>query len=1211
MIKTINSEVTSAAAGETREANGSPREVSLPITGMTCASCVRRVEKALAKVEGVANASVNLATEKARVSYDPTVVQPSQLKAAVEKAGYGVRDLTAESVSTPPKAETATITPLAPPDASEATLPIAGMTCASCVRRVERALTKVPGVTAANVNLATENASVAFDPATANLNSLRAAIEQAGYRVRETPVALTTMPRATAEEASEPIDERAKERDREIGDLKRKSLVSLAIGLPMMLLMFVQLPFGIGMRDIAPLLLISATIVQVWAGGIFFRAAWAAARHGATNMNTLVAVGTGAAFAFSAFVTLWPERSASWGFTYDLYYESAVIIIALILMGRWLEARAKKRTGEAIKALMGLQPKTARVLRNGREEDIPLEQVVVGDLVRVRPGEKVPVDGVISEGRSTLDESMLTGESLPVEKGPGDAVIGATMNKTGGFVLRATKVGTDTTLSQIVKLVEEAQGSKAPMQRLADRISGVFVPAVLILAALTFAGWLIFGPEPTLTLALTAMVAVLVVACPCALGLAAPTAIMVGTGKAAEFGVLVRGGEALEQARRIDTIVLDKTGTLTRGKPAVTGIVATNGLAERDLLRLAAAVEVGSEHPLGEAIVLRAQEHGLSLPKAAAFASITGKGVQARVEGREVIVGNRALMAQAEIDLNGLEARGQELARHGATPMYVAVAGEEAGLIAVADTLRPESREAIAQLKALGLDVWMLTGDNRATAEAIAREVGIEHILAEVLPDEKTAKVKALQGEGKMVAMVGDGINDAPALAQADLGIAIGTGTDVAMAASDITLIGGDLRTIVTAIALSRRTVGTIKQGIFWAFAYNIVLIPVAMGALYPFFDILLSPILAAAAMAMSSVSVVTNALRLRRFTRPASAREILHPPLRGRIADWGYLVAIGVLAVAIGAGALWLSERYGMGITRASSEENHGVMETTMTDPAESADEQAGMAMSAGAVAPEAAGVRVASISEPATAQAGQPVTLAYRVSDAATGETISDLPLDHERPMHLIVVSRDLAWFQHIHPELGADGAYRVTTTLPEAGTYLLYDEFGHNGQTVLDQREMVVGEPSPAGASLAPDLTPKTVDGMTVTLNAPQTIRAGEATHLSFNLTRDGQPVTNLEPYLGAAAHVAIVSEDAGNFAHTHGEAVAATHADEGDAASAGDSDAHAETGDAHGVPAAFGPEVEVEHTFSEPGRYKVWVQVSQNGQVTTVPFVVEVR
>jgi Cu+-exporting ATPase len=573
-----------------------------------------------------------------------------------------------------------------------------------------------------------------------------------------------------------------------------------------------------------------------------------------------------------------------------------------------MEARAKKQMGTAIKALMGLQAKTARVVRNGIEQDVPVESVRVGDLVRVRPGEKVPVDGVVVEGASTVDESMLTGESLPVEKVAGDPIIGATLNKTGSFVFRATKVGRDTALAQIVRLVEDAQGSKAPMQRLADTIAGYFVPAVLVLAALTFAVWIIFGPG--LTLALTAAISVLIIACPCALGLATPTAIMVGTGKAAEHGILIRGGEALEQARTMDTIVLDNTGPLTRGKPAVTRVISVDGRSEHDLLRLVAGAEVGSEHPLGEAIVNRAREMKLDLPHADRFESVTGQGVSATVAGHELFIGNVALMSASAIDVTSLARTAGDLATKGATPMYVALDGAAAGLIAVADTLKPESRTAIEELAALGLDVWMLTGDNRATAEAIAREAGITNVLAEVLPDQKAAQIKSLQADGKVVAMVGDGINDAPALAQANLGIAIGTGTDVAMAASDITLIGGDLRTIVSAIALSRKTVGVIKQGLFWAFGYNVILVPVAMGVLYPFTDVLLSPMLAAAAMAMSSVSVVTNALRLRGFRAPQDAREILHPPLRAKVSEYAYLAGIALIALLIGAGALALATK-------------------------------------------------------------------------------------------------------------------------------------------------------------------------------------------------------------------------------------------------------------------------------------------------------------
>ena len=627
------------------------QEVTFPVTGMTCASCVRRIEKALSRVEGVQQASVNLATEKATVTYDRAVVGPSRLKAAVEKAGYGVRELAAPASSAEPQR-------LVTPAEGDVVRPIEGMT--TTVVRSE--------------------------------------------------------PRGDAAEATD--DPHESERQHEIDDLKRKWTISLSAGLLMMVLGFV--PLNVPADVIAPALLIVATAVQFWAGAPIYRAAWSAARHGGTNMNTLIAVGTSAAYAYSAFVTLWPRLAQAWGFInpQHLYFETSVIIIALILLGRWLEARAKKQTSAAIKALMGLQARTARVIRDGVEQDIPVESVQVGERVRVRPGEKVPVDGVIEEGGSALDESMLTGESLPVDKGPGDQVIGATLNKSGSFIFRAARVGKDTTLAQIVRLVEQAQGSKAPMQRLADRISEVFVPAILVLAALTLVGWIALGPEPRLTLALQAAIAVLIIACPCALGLATPTAIMVGTGKAAEHGILIRGGEALERARRINAIVLDKTGTLTRGKPAVTQVLVTNGVSETELLRLAAAAEVGSEHPLGEAVVDRARVLGLDLPGSEFFQAFAGKGIQARVDGREVLLGNTALFSDRGIVLNGLAQQAAAVARTGATPMYVAVADEAAGLIAVADTLRPESKLAVEQLKALGLEVWMLTGDNRATAEA-------------------------------------------------------------------------------------------------------------------------------------------------------------------------------------------------------------------------------------------------------------------------------------------------------------------------------------------------------------------------------------------------------------------------------------------------------------------------------------------------------------
>lgn len=862
--------------------------IDFPVTGMTCAACVRRVEKALAKVEGVQEASVNLATERARVAFDPAQISMKVLRGAVEGAGYGVRE---EQIS----------------------LPISGMTCAACVRRVEKALARLPGVDEASVNLATEQASVRF-MGTLMRDDFRRAVEKAGYGLREGMVS------AGEGDAEEAEDVR---RAAELGELRRKFSVSLMVSVVIMGLMFWPWSLPWTMEQLALPLWVLATPIQFWAGRQFYASAWRAARHGETNMNTLVALGTSAAYGYSVFVTFFPGVIHQAGLMAETYFDSATTIIALILLGKFLEARAKGQTAGAIRQLMGLRARTARVLRSIEgadglvEVDVPIEQVQVADLIRVRPGEKVPVDGVVVDGGSTVDESMLTGESMPVEKRVGDAVIGATLNGSGSFTFRATRVGAETALAQIVRLVQEAQGSKAPIQRVADTISSYFVPVVLVLAALTFAGWLWFGPTPRFTLAFHAMIAVLIIACPCAMGLATPTAIMVGTGRGAEQGVLIRGGEALEQAHAITTVVLDKTGTITRGRPAVTDVVVQAGdgggaalgsLSAEGLLRLVAAAERGSEHPLGEAIVARAGELGLRLPDAQGFTALAGHGVSAMVDGQAVLIGNARLFQGQAIALGALEGEAQRLAAEGKTPVFVALDGCLAGLIAIADTIKPESAEAIAQMRALGLDVWMLTGDNRATAEAIAQQVGIAQVLSEVLPEQKAAQVKALQGRGLRVAMVGDGVNDAPALAQADLGVAIGTGTDVAIEASDITLVGGDLRGVVGAIALSRRTIGVIRQNLFWAFAYNVVLIPVAMGVLFPVFGTLLSPTLAAGAMAMSSVSVVTNSLRLRRFRVPADARTIAHPPLRVRLAEWGYLVMLAAVMVAIGLG--WMAYR-------------------------------------------------------------------------------------------------------------------------------------------------------------------------------------------------------------------------------------------------------------------------------------------------------------
>jgi Cu+-exporting ATPase len=625
-------------------------------------------------------------------------------------------------------------------------------------------------------------------------------------------------------------------------------------------------------------------------------------------MSTLVAVGTSAAWGYSVFVTMYPEVIVRAGLPAETYFDSSTIIIGLILLGKWLESRAKGRTTGAIRRLVGLQAKTARLVRPDGEVDVPIEQVQPGDLLRVRPGEKVPVDGVVVEGASALDEAMLTGEPMPVSKGRGDEVIGATLNTTGSFVMRATRVGSETALAQIVEMVRRAQGSKAPIQRLADRISGIFVPVVLVVATATFAIWMIFGPEPKLTLALAAFITVVIIACPCAMGLATPTAIMVGTGRGAEAGILVRGGEALENAQRVTAVILDKTGTLTRGKPAVAELLPVAGLAPDDLLRLAAAVEAGSEHPIASAILLAARERGLAFPGGDAFEASVGGGAEAIVDGQPVLVGSARFLGERGIDPGRLGELGEAQAALGRTPVFVAAGGVPVGLIAIADPVKAESAEAVQALEAAGIEAWLVTGDHRATAEAVAAQVGIppERVRAQVLPGAKADVVEELRARGLVVAMVGDGINDAPALAAADLGVAIGTGADVAIEASDITLVGGDPRGVVAAIALSRRTMAVIRQNLFWAFAYNVLLIPVAMGVLYPFFGITLNPALAAGAMALSSVSVISNSLRLRGYDpRPAAVLAASRHPTWTRVKDAAYLAVIAGLAVAIAAGVI------------------------------------------------------------------------------------------------------------------------------------------------------------------------------------------------------------------------------------------------------------------------------------------------------------------
>ena len=828
---------------ETANAKAHLARITIPVTGMTCASCVGRVERALSNHEGVEEASVNFASEEASVAYDPERTKPDELIRLIREAGYGA-------------------------DVRERTFGVTGMTCASCVGRVERTLRKVPGVVEARVNLANEKATVGYVAGEVEPRDLQKAVEGAGYGV-------------VREDEGSSVEG---SREREYGKLRGDFFLAAALT---MLVLLGSLPMMLGFMPPVPVawlnlgLLVLATPVQFWAGRRFYRGAWGALRHGQANMNTLVVMGTSAAYFYSVLATLAPQLIAAG--RADVYFDTSALIITLILLGRLLEARTKGRTNEAIKRLAGLQARTARVVRGhgpDEEVDVPVEDVEVGDVIVVRPGEQVPVDGVVVAGESAVDESMITGESIPVTKRNGDEVIGATVNKTGSFRFRATRVGRETALAQIMRMVEEAQGSKAPIQRLADRISGVFVPAVIVIAAITFFVWLALGPEPAFTHALLNAVAVLIIACPCAMGLATPTSIMVGTGKGAERGILIKGGEALEEAHRLTIVVLDKTGTLTRGEPRLTDVIPSNGSSGDELLALAAAAERRSEHPLGEAVVAGAKQHGLDVPEPEDFDAPTGRGVRATVSGRTVLMGSRKLMVEWGVAEDGLAARFEELTASGKTPMFVAVDGDVAGLVAVADAVREESKEAVELLQRMCLEVVMLTGDNGRTAGAIARELGVERVLAEVMPEDKENEIRKLQEKGKVVAMVGDGINDAPALARADVGIAIGTGTDVAMEAADLTLISGDVRGVARAIRLSGATVRNIRQNLFWAFAYNVALIPVAAGILYPLFSEgsvpealrpvlgeygFLNPVLAAAAMALSSVTVVSNALRLRR----------------------------------------------------------------------------------------------------------------------------------------------------------------------------------------------------------------------------------------------------------------------------------------------------------------------------------------------------------
>lgn len=743
----------------------------------------------------------------------------------------------------------------APASASTPTIariPVTGMTCAACQARVQRTLQQQPGVADASVNLMMGTATVTYDPSAVQPESLVAAIQATGYGAE--------LPREdrTAFEEQEARDTATAA---EFSELKWKAIASGTVGLLAMAVM----PFMHSMMWITWVLLVVTVTVMATAGRHFYVRAWQALRHGSADMNTLVALGTGAAFLYSVIATVAPNFFLARGVSADVYYEAVLLIIAFILMGNAFEARAKRNTATALRALVQLQPKTARVLRNLVEQDVPIEELEANEIVVVRPGERIPVDGIVKKGESAVDESMLTGESLPVAKKPGDRVIGGTINRTGAFRLTATTLGEASVLAQIVKLMRDAQGSRAPIQALADRISAVFVPVVVAIALVTFGVWALFAPDAGFVKGFAAAVTVLIIACPCAMGLAVPTAVMVATGKGAELGVLIKGGEALQRAGDVRTILLDKTGTVTEGRPTITDVIVRPGVTEGELLAQVASLEALSEHPLADAIVQAAKSRGLTLAQVEGFSSVTGKGVTAIVNGAALAVGNAALMADYAIDVSPFAADVARLSDAGRTPMYVARDGELAGLLAVADPIKPSAAQSIATMRALGLEVVLLTGDSERTAQAIAREAGITRVVAGVLPEGKVAEVKRLQADGNVVAMVGDGINDAPALAQADVGMAMGTGTDIAAEAADVVLMRGDLRSVAHAIDLSRRTMATMKQNLFWAFIYNVVGIPVAAGVLYPAFGLLLTPVLASAAMAFSSVSVVTNSLRLRR----------------------------------------------------------------------------------------------------------------------------------------------------------------------------------------------------------------------------------------------------------------------------------------------------------------------------------------------------------
>lgn len=816
-------------------------KIDIKIEGMTCQSCAKAVERSIKKLDGIENANVNIATDKATITYDGSKVKLSQIKGAIEKAGYKVVD-----------------------ESKQIDIKIEGMTCQSCAKAVERGIKKLDGIKSVNVNIATDKATIQYDGSKVKLSQIKGAIEKAGYKVIE-------------KIKDNNIDEDKIRKEKEIKVLKNKLIISMVFAIPLLYIaMGPMMPKPFGPLPIPEFInpmhnSLNYALVQlllvipiIGAGYKFYINGTKALITKSPNMDSLVAIGTASALIYSVYTTI-QIATGKIGHDHQLYYESAGIIIALILLGKYLETRSKGKTSEAIKTLMGLQPKTAIIIKNSQELEIPIDEVEEDDIIVVKPGSKIPVDGIVIEGHTLVDESMLTGESIPVEKKVGDKVTGASINKNGTIKFKAEKVGSDTALAQIIKLVEDAQGSKAPIAKLADTVSGYFVPTVLAIATISALLWFFVGGKD-LVFSLTIFISILVIACPCALGLATPTAIMVGTGKGAENGILIKGGEALESAHKINTIIFDKTGTITEGKPVVTDIVTTNIVREKELLQFAASAEKGSEHPLGEAIVKKGEEEKLEILNVTNFNSITGHGIEVTIDEKQILLGNKKLMDDKNISTSELEVYSDKLASEGKTPMYISIDNKLAGIIAVADIVKENSKKAVERLHEMGIKVAMVTGDNKKTANAIANEVGIDIVLAEVLPEDKANEVKKLQEKGNFVAMVGDGINDAPALAKADIGIAIGSGTDVAIESANIVLMKSDLMDVPTAIKLSKETIKNIKQNLFWAFGYNTIGIPVAAGILYLFGGPLLNPMIAAAAMSLSSVSVVSNALRLKNF---------------------------------------------------------------------------------------------------------------------------------------------------------------------------------------------------------------------------------------------------------------------------------------------------------------------------------------------------------